>query len=323
VKKFSAIGALLIAVIMATIWWLGTAFIAPTPHRVSKPSGFNGESVRIDGGNHTVAGWWSDAGPTHPVVLLLHGIRADRTSMVPRARLLQAEGFSTLLIDLQAHGETPGKEITLGWREAADVDAALNWISARRPGSAIGVIGCSLGGAAFLYANGRGKPAAVVLEAVYPRLDEAIENRLRTRVGGFARFLTPLLTAQIPLRLGMKASQLEPIRYASGVKGAVLIVAGAKDRYTTLAESRELYDAMPLPRDLWIVPAAGHEDFLARDRLGYGAHVISFLRTHLVRTSLTHFLSNAVKADHAKPTSPQSHPAAIRASLAAAPTSHA
>ena len=40
--------------------------------------------------------------------------RADRSTMVTRAKLLQHHGYSVLLVDLQAHGETPGKQITFG-----------------------------------------------------------------------------------------------------------------------------------------------------------------------------------------------------------------
>jgi pimeloyl-ACP methyl ester carboxylesterase len=282
VKKLAIAAATLVMAAAAVIWEIGTTLVSPQLHPVVKPAGFDAESVHIQGPGHSIAGWWSDAGERHPVVLLLHGIRGDRVSMVSRAGLLHAEGFSTLLIDLQAHGETPGGEITLGWREAADVDAALGWISQRRSGSPVGVVGCSLGGAAFLYSSQRRKPAAIVLEAVYPRARMAIENRLRTRFGAAAPFLVPLLTMQLPLRVGVSAEQLEPIRYASGLKGAVLIIAGEKDRYTTLAESLELYEAMPQPRDMWVVRDAGHQDFLARDPAGYQAHAISFLREHLL-----------------------------------------
>jgi pimeloyl-ACP methyl ester carboxylesterase len=283
-KKVAIAAAILPVAAAAIIWEIGTTLVAPQPHRVLRPSGFDAESVYIKGPGHSIAGWWSDAGERRPVVLLLHGIRADRASMVSRARLLHAEGISALLIDLQAHGETPGSEITLGWREAADVDAALEWISQRRSGSAVGVVGCSLGGAAFLYSSQRTKPAAIVLEAVYPRARMAIENRIRVRFGPIAPFLVPLLTIQLPLRVGVSAEQLEPIRYASGLKGAVLVIAGGKDPYTTLAESRELYKAMPQQHDMWIVRDAGHEDFLARDPAGYQTHAISFLRAHLLES---------------------------------------
>ena len=41
--------------------------------------------------------------------------------MVNRARFLHAAGYAVLLIDLQAAGESPGKAVTLGYREANDV----------------------------------------------------------------------------------------------------------------------------------------------------------------------------------------------------------
>jgi pimeloyl-ACP methyl ester carboxylesterase len=88
---------------------------------------------------------------------------------------------------------------------------------------------------------------------------------------------------QLPLRLGVGAERLQPIRYAPELKGAVLVVAGEKDRYTTLAESRELFEAMPEAREMWIVANAGHQDFLASDPAGYQDRVIGFLRVHLKR----------------------------------------
>src|SRR5207249_9377720 len=97
-----------------------------------------------------IAGWWLDQGGDSPVVLLLHSIRADRSSMLSRAKLLLGHGFSVLLIDLQGHGETPGAAITLGSRESADVRAALGWLKRTEPLRRVGVIGCSLGGAAVL-----------------------------------------------------------------------------------------------------------------------------------------------------------------------------
>jgi hypothetical protein len=66
---------------------------------------------------------------------------ADRSSMVSRVQLLIGHGFSVLLSDLQAHGETLGDAITVGIRESADLVAARDWIHVHTPGRRIGVIG--------------------------------------------------------------------------------------------------------------------------------------------------------------------------------------
>src|SRR3984957_17944911 len=122
-------------------WILGSKLVEPANHKVALPAGFSAPTVSIPGVGHSIAGWWVDQGGDSPVVLLLHAVRADRSTMFSRAQLLMKNGFSVLLIDLQGHGETPGEAITLGLRESADVVAARDWIKHTAPGRRIGVIG--------------------------------------------------------------------------------------------------------------------------------------------------------------------------------------
>jgi alpha-beta hydrolase superfamily lysophospholipase len=201
--------------------------------------------------------------------------------MLSRAKLLLAHGFSVLLIDLQGHGETPGAAITFGSRESGDVRAALEWLKRSAPSRRIGVIGCSLGGAAVLLGRQPSGFDAVVLEAVYPRVAGAIENRIRIKVGPLAPLLVPLLLVQFRPRLHISPRDLEPI-HSIGLLGApVLVVAGSRDQHTTLAESEELFGAAARPKRLWVVSGARHQDFLAFDPRGYDAEVVGFLREHL------------------------------------------
>ena len=201
--------------------------------------------------------------------------------MLGRARLLLRHGFSVLLIDLQAHGETPGVAITLGAREATDVRAAFDWLRAAAPTRRIGVIGRSLGGAAVLLGPQPSGFNAVVLEAVYPRVGRAIENRIRIRLGPLAPVVAPLLTIQLRPRLHLSLHDLEPIRSIGRLGAPVLVVAGSRDRHTSLAESEELFAAAAEPKRLWIVEGAAHQDFLAYDVTGYTTRVVGFLREHL------------------------------------------
>ena len=275
------LGAFLLLGVASASWPLGTKLVEPANHPVPLPADLPAEVVRLPGPGHAIAGWWLDWGGSTPIVLLLHAIRADRSSMAGRARLLSDRGFSVLLIDLQAHGETPGSAITLGWRESADVRAALAWLRATAPGRRIGVVGCSLGGAAVLLGPQPAGFDAVVLEAVYPRVSKAVENRIRIRLGAVAPLLTPLLLVQLQPRLHVSPSDLEPIRSIARLGSPVLVVAGSEDRHTTLAESVELFRAAVEPKRLWVVRGARHQDFLSFDPIGYESEVVGFLREHL------------------------------------------
>jgi esterase/lipase len=204
--------------------------------------------------------------------------------MVSRAQLLRAHGFSTLLIDLQGQGETSGTAITFGLRESADVVAALAWIKKEAPGRRVGVLGCSQGGAAALLAPQPLGVEAVVLEEVYTRIGQALENRLRLRVGPLAPMLTHLFVWQLKTRLNIAASELEPIRSIDKLASPVLIAAGSADQHTTLSESVQLFDAASNPKILWTSAGAKHQDLLNYDKAQYESHVVRFLIDNLRTT---------------------------------------
>ena len=264
--------------VAASAWLLATMLVSPTNHAVKIPADFPGVTVSIPGEGHAIAGTWRDLGGNSPVVLLLHGLRGDRLSMLPRARLLVAAGFSVLLIDQQAQGETPGEQITLGWLESRDARAARDWIRARAPGRRVGVIGSSLGGASVLLGSQPAGFDAVVLEAVYPRLRRAVENRVGMRLGSLNHLLAPLLLVQIEPRLHVTVEQLEPIRHIAGLGAPVMVVGGSLDEHTTEEETRDLFAAAAAPKELWIVRGAVHQDFSRFDEQGYKDHVVTFLR---------------------------------------------
>ena len=277
--------AALVAAGGATTWWVGGELIAPALRPVAAPPDLAVSSIAIPSGAHAAAAWWIDRGPGTPVVLLVHAVRGNRGDMLPRARLLLRRGYSVLLIDLQAHGETPGEAITFGWRESADVLAAIAWIRNREPGRRVGAIGTSLGGAALAFAH----PAldAVVLEEVYPRLAQAVEDRVRIRIGWLAPIVSPLLLVQLGPRIGVGAAELEPIRFVSRLRSPVLIAGGQDDPRTTGEETRALFGAAKPPKELWIEPRAAHQDLLAFDAQAYEAHVVGFLDRYLAPRSVT------------------------------------
>jgi alpha-beta hydrolase superfamily lysophospholipase len=257
---------------MSGLWWLGSQLVKPLPHAVPLPADFPARALTVP--RTRIAAWWLDQGAETPAVLLLHAKGGDRAAMLSRARLLVRHGFSVALIDLQAHGETPGATITFGWRESADVRSALAWLGREAPGRRVGVIGCSLGGAAVVLGPQPVGVDAVVLEAVYPRFGRAIENRVRMRLGGLAPLLTP--------RLDVSAADLEPIWSMSRLGAPVLVVAGSQDRHTTAAESEDRFRSAVEPKQLWVVDGARHQDLLAYDPARYESRVVvGFLRQYL------------------------------------------
>jgi fermentation-respiration switch protein FrsA (DUF1100 family) len=202
--------------------------------------------------------------------------------MVDRAQVLHAEGYSTLLIDFQATGESPGDVITFGWRERFDVLAAVQRLKQVLPGERIGIIGTSLGGAATLLAAPALDVQAVILEAVYPSIDVAVENRLRMRLGSLGAALAPLLLVQLRPRLGVGPSDLKPVDRIAMLRCPVLLIGGMADQHTTVADTQRLYAAARQPKDLWLIPDAAHVDYLRVAGESYRRRVLAFFN-HTLR----------------------------------------
>jgi pimeloyl-ACP methyl ester carboxylesterase len=232
-------------------------------------------------GRERLSGWQSRGDDGAGVILLLHGVRSDRRQMIGRAQFLHRLGYSVLLIDLPAHGESSGDRITFGVREAEGVRAALAHLRHAMPSEPVGVIGVSLGAAAFALGEPDAQVRAVILESMYPTVDEAVRNRLTAHLGPAGGLLSPLLLWQLPLRAGVSAAQLRPIERVGGIGAAVFIISGAEDRSTTADESRQLFGMAVEPKQLWIVDGAAHVDLHALAPREYEQKVGAFLARQL------------------------------------------
>ncbi len=264
---------------------VGSALVAPAHRKVPPPPAYlHAQYLTLASPSGAQLAAWLLA-PDAPIgaVALLHGVRANRSDMLPRAELLWRSGYVVLAPDLQAHGESTGDRITFGNLEAHDAEACLAYLREHFPGLHVGGVGVSLGGAALVLAGNRAHSEAAVLEAVFPTIAEATDNRLSMRVGVFSRVLTPLLLFQLKPRLGIGVDDLRPIDTIGSMRCPVLVLAGTADHHTTEAQTRALFAAANEPKELWLVPGASHDDLQRFDASGYARHVVGFLDRYLAR----------------------------------------
>ena len=272
--------AILVLVGAAIVWAIGSKLIAVEPRPVALAGpGFEDVVLRA-APDQRVAGSWLP-GRGRGAVLLLHGIHGDRRDMADRARFLNDQGYAVLLIDLPGQGASTASFVTFGLREADGVRAALVELRRRAPGQRIGVIGVSLGAASLVLCRDCPPVDAVVLESMYPTIEEAVANRLRMRLGPVGGPLSALLLWQLPLRLGIRPDALHPIQYVGDVKAPVLIAAGGADLHTTLSETQRLFEAAAQPKALWIVVGAAHVNLHAYAPGEYERRIGAFLAEHL------------------------------------------
>jgi len=124
-------------------------------------------------GDHVpLRGWYLPAAEDDRCIILIQGIDQHRNSPGIRAlqlgRDLVERGFSVLLFDLRARGDSGGTRSTAGDREQWDVLGAIDFVEDRRgiPVEHIGLLGFSLGaGVAILVAAQEPRLPAVVSDS--------------------------------------------------------------------------------------------------------------------------------------------------------------
>lgn len=279
IKRLIRATLILLITVIAVALIAGSVLTAPSRRSVGAPPlDLSARGVQFQSKSGVdIHGWFLSGKKDAGAIILMHGVRSNRLSMLDRARFLHRAGFTVLLFDFQAHGESNGDHITFGYLESRDAQAAVEFVRTNAPGEKIGVIGESMGAAATLLASPSLDVQAMVLEMVYPTIDEATSNRL-CRVGSWAGILTPLLTWQLKPRLGIDSDALRPVDKVGGITVPKLFIVGAEDQQTTLAESERIFAAAARPKELWVVEGAKHTDLHALKKEEYEQRILKFLK---------------------------------------------
>jgi alpha-beta hydrolase superfamily lysophospholipase len=266
----------------AGAWIFGTLYCAPYNRPVPPPQNLLVEPVAFPSASGaTLRGWLVATNATRGVVILQHGVHSTKSSLVERAQFLSGAGYAVLLYDFQAHGESVGKRITFGFLESRDAQAAVAFVKNRFPGKPVGVVGISLGAAAAALAEPPLDVQCLVFESMFPTIEDATKDRMEIQLGTLSRWLSPLLTAQIPLRAGCGVEDLRPARCVEKITAPKLFLAGTRDRETKIAEAEAMFRRAAEPKEFVPIAGARHEDLLNFAPGQYKQLILSFLEAHL------------------------------------------
>ncbi len=200
------------------------------------------------------------------VVLLFHGVSDNREGVAGFAEMFLRRGYSVLMMDSRAHGESGGVIATYGVLEAGDISQWIDWLEqAVHPNCVFG-LGESMGAAILLQSlTHEQRFCAVVAESPYQSFREIAYDRAGqfTRTNAFiARWLGgPSIEAGVlygRIRHGVDLSAVSPASAVTATRVPVLLIHGSKDVNTPPRHSVAIKARNPNQVSLWIVPGAVH-----------------------------------------------------------------
>lgn len=196
-------------------------------------------------------------------IIILSGIYSPSvTAFYGYAKMFQGEGYSSILVEMRAHGKSDGNKIMLGYTEQGDVDAAVEYIDAGYAGLPIVVLGTSMGGVvAINSAANNDRINGVISQSAYSSWEENMQDQ-------FEASGTPRLIAQtqIPftrLLLGAKYGFANIKNTPSNNIGRInprkiLLMHSTGDSQVNYANFERLKNGTSAPIDFYTVEGDKH-----------------------------------------------------------------
>jgi dipeptidyl aminopeptidase/acylaminoacyl peptidase len=225
------------------------------------------------------------AGNAAPAIIICHGVGANKSDFSELAVHLSRRGYTVLLFDFRAHGESGGRRTSLGYHEQEDIFAALDYLKTRDEVDPrrIGIYGFSLGGSSAILAAAKLDGfRAVVADSAFTSL----RDQTKTAVTDFYHLppfpFLPLVVFAYEVYFQTRVDAVSPVESIAMLSPTpVFIILGDGDRLIPPENGRRLFAAAHEPKEIWIIPGADHGGTLAAAGDAYEKRVGGFFDHYL------------------------------------------
>ena len=221
-------------------------------------------------------------------VIFLHGVTDNREGMGGFARLFLAHGYSALLIDSRAHGESGGILATYGVLERDDVHRWVSWLYGKHNATCVYGLGESMG-AAILVQSLASEPrfCGAIAESPFATFRDGAYSKFSEMSGlglWFGKTLgRPMIESGLlyaRLRYQVDLTEANPVYAVEHSTVPLLLIHGGADHNIFPVNSEKLHRADSSHSELWEVPGAFHTGAWSRDPQGFESRVLQWCSVH-------------------------------------------
>ena len=238
-------------------------------------------SARID--NNGPAGLTAGDQASGKWVLLLHGRSHNRFAMLAHAEFLLAAGYNVVMMDARDHGDSEGTISTYGYVEKRDVAAIVDALEASEKVTHLYALGESMGAAVALQsAAAEPRIEAVVAEGAFRNLREVTYDYAGLQQSEWLGKTVFRAAAEVSRLIaerqgGFSFEEVSPEKEVAARAFPVLLICGLSDRKIPCRHSEAIFRAGSGRKELWEVPATGHEKAIETHPAEFRERVLKFL----------------------------------------------
>ncbi len=229
--------------------------------------------------------WYVDAPhATGNTAVLVHGYQSNPIQMMMLGYLYHHLGWNILLPDQEAHAQSEGEWIQMGWFDRQNI---LQWTEVahkKYDSDTLVVHGISMGAATTMCLAGDSTPdyvRAFVEDCGYTSVWDEFKGELKSRFGLPAFPLLHLTSLSCKLQLGWSFQEASPLHQVAKCHKPMLFIHGTADTYVPAPMVLPLFQAKPEPKRIWLAPGSGHAGSYKDHPEEYTHQVVEFLQTYL------------------------------------------
>jgi hypothetical protein len=227
--------------------------------------------------NKEIECWNIQAEESKGTIILFHGYSGNKSSMLDKSDEFLKVGFNVLLVDFMGSGGSEGNQTTIGFKEAAQVKSAFDYI-VNQGEENIFLFGTSMGAVAISKAISEYKiqPAGIILECPFGSMYKTTCTRFENMsVPTFP--MAPLIVFWGGIENGFWAFSHNPTEYAKDINCPTLLLYGESDKRVSKEEINEIYSNLKGRKTFRGYPLAGHENYLLKYKNEWISDVNKFL----------------------------------------------
>jgi uncharacterized protein len=196
------------------------------------------------------------------------------------AAWLWEEGFSSVMIDLRAHGNSGGNYCSYGYCEKNDITELVTYLTAQTPGIKLGVWGHSLGGAVALQSlSCEPRLAFGVIESTFCDFRTIVYDYQWRMFKVASHAFADNAIARAADQAGFTPDSIKPYEAAEFVHQPVFMAHGDQDEKINIEYGRKNFDHLAsLDKQFYVVRGGHHSDVSAAGGEAYHQAILSFLK---------------------------------------------
>lgn len=239
--------------------------------------GLDYKAISFTGGDQVTLQGWYISPHNGIVIILLHGYHSHRLTLKELAKSLANHGYGVLMYDMRGHGESQHSQRSYGWRDPADVQGAVNFLSHYPEIEHLGIYGHSVGGQVAVRAAAQLPELEVVVldgvsSAFYDDVDALREHNLKFRLVSYDLFIMNRVSA---IWLGMDIPEGIKASLPKIAPRPILLLGGLENPVEALMIP-DFYNAANEPKLLITFEDMGHGDMMQEHPQEYNQLVIQF-----------------------------------------------